>query len=77
MTTLKNFQAEIEEIHVRERTKQHSQTGRVLSFDGKRREPGVPSVSEAGTTLCEQLDLHSSDQEDRILVSRCLLNHPR
>ncbi|KAF8558038.1 P-loop containing nucleoside triphosphate hydrolase protein [Imleria badia] len=66
MTTLKNFQAEIEEINARERAKQ-PQAGRVLPSDGQRREAGAPSASEAGTILYEQSDSHSSEQEERIL----------
>jgi len=70
MTTLKNFQAEIEEIHARERATQHAQGVRVLPFDGQRREACAPSVSGAGsTTIYGESDLHSSEQEERILVS--------
>jgi hypothetical protein len=72
MTTLKNFQAEIEEIHARERSKQHTQGDRVLPSDGQRREAHAPSALGAGgTTTYEQSDLHSSEQEERILVSHC------
>ena len=72
MTTLKNFQAEIEEIHARERAKQHTQGVRALPSDGQRREARAPSVLAArSTTACEQSDLHSSEQEERILVSHC------
>lgn len=71
MTTLKNFQAEIEEIHARERVTQHSQGVRVLP-SGQRRETCAPSVPGAGsTTLYGESDLHSSEQEERILVSHC------
>ena len=71
MTTLKNFQAEIEEIHARERSKQHTQGVRVLPSDGRRREARAPSALGAGATTYEQADLHSSEQEERILVSHC------
>lgn len=66
MTTLRNFQSEIEEIHAHELARQRTQGVRVLSsHDGQRREPRVPGVSE----LYEQSDMHSSEQEERILVS--------
>ncbi|KAG6378161.1 hypothetical protein JVT61DRAFT_13851 [Boletus reticuloceps] len=67
MTTLKNFQAEIEEIHVRERAKQHTQGARVLPSDGQLRQASASSVSQAGTTTYGRSDLHSSEQEEQIL----------
>lgn len=73
MTALRNFQSEIEEIHAREHVRQRTQGIRVLPLhDGQRREARAPSVSETGgTTLYEQFDLDSSEQEERILVSHC------
>lgn len=70
MTTLKNFQAEIEEVHARERGKHHVQGVRVLLPDGQRRQTTASTASEAGTTMFES-DLHPYKQEERILVSRC------
>ncbi|KAF8135691.1 P-loop containing nucleoside triphosphate hydrolase protein [Boletus edulis] len=67
MTTLRNFQAEIEEIHVRERAKQQTQGARVLPPDGQLRQGSASSVSQAGTTTYVRSDLHSSEQEEQIL----------
>lgn len=71
MTTLRNFQSEIEEIRAHELVRQRTQGVRVLpSHDGQRGGARAPSVPGAGgTTLYEQSGLHSSEQEERILVS--------
>lgn len=68
MTTLRNFQSEIEEIHARERAKQRTHPVRVLlSHDGQRREASVSDPRS--TTLYDQSDLLSSEQGERILAS--------
>ncbi|KAG8213710.1 P-loop containing nucleoside triphosphate hydrolase protein, partial [Butyriboletus roseoflavus] len=69
MTTLRNFQSEIEEIRAHELARQRTQGVRVLpSHDGQRGEARAPGVPEAGgTTLYDLSSLHSSEQEERIL----------
>lgn len=72
MTTLKNFQSEIEEIHARERVKQRTQ-----AQDIQRREAPPPSVLAAGNsrTIYDRSGLHSSEQERQILVTGISVVH--
>lgn len=67
MATLKNFQAEIEQINARERAKRYPQGIRALPSDGQ---AGASSAPESDTTMYEPFD--PSEQEERILVSHCL-----
>ena len=74
MSTLRNFQSEIEEIHARERAKQRTtQTVRVLpSQEGQRRQAHASSPSDSGTrstSLYALSNSHSSEQEQQILVN--------